>query len=387
MTESPVRNGARKPEFFFIMTGAHSLCGGIANANLNVLHALIELGVENALGVTVFSYLEGNRDRPDFLPQWIKFQGFQGHKWPFVAHLLYAAARRPTLCFDHVTLALPVLPLAVAGVVKTIILAHGSEAWKRVRRTSRWSLRYASLCLTNSQFTLRKMRQCMAHFHGAACPLGLSPVFASHLETFDTAVIPAAFEAADGQRRVLGKRVLLLVGRMDAREGEKGHRALIHILPELLKEFPQVQVVLPGPGDDRKNIQALAQRQGVASSVFLPGGVSTETLRSLYRDCYAYVLPSRQEGFGLTYLEAMYYAKPCIGCYDQGAEDVIVHGETGFLLHDPHNVQEFLGLLQALLRNPELTRRLGCNGFARLHNGFTSRHYQERLKQHLARVL
>ena len=126
---------------------------------------------------------------------------------------------------------------------------------------------------------------------------------------------------------------------MDQREGKKGHRDLINVLPALLGEFPEVQVVLPGPGDDRNNLQALAQRKGVAPSVFLPGFVSTETLRSLYRDCYAFVLPSQQEGFGLAYLEAMNYAKPCVGCYDQGAEDVIVHGESGFLVHDPHNAQ------------------------------------------------
>ncbi|MEE8303980.1 MAG: glycosyltransferase family 4 protein [Candidatus Tectomicrobia bacterium] len=382
-----MRVDARKHEFLFIMTGAHGLCGGIANANLNVLHALSELAAEKALGFTVFSYLEGNRDRPDFLPQWIGFQGFQGRKWHFVSNLLRAAARRPTLCFDHVTLALPVLPLAAAGVVKTIILAHGSEAWKRLRQTSRWSLQYASLCLTNSQFTLGKMRQHIANFNGEACPLGLSPAFALNREMPGASEAHAAFEAADGRTRTLGKRYLLLVARMDQREGKKGHRDLINVLPALLGEFPEVQVVLPGPGDDRNNLQALAQRKGVAPSVFLPGFVSTETLRSLYRDCYAFVLPSQQEGFGLAYLEAMNYAKPCVGCYDQGAEDVIVHGESGFLVHDPHNAQELLGILQALLRHPELTQQLGRNGFARLHNGFTSRHYQDRLKKNLARVL
>ena len=185
----------------------------------------------------------------------------------------------------------------------------------------------------------------------------------------------------------LARQYLLLVARMDASEGEKGHRILIDVLPALLNEFPHLQVVFPGPGNDRQNIQRLAQRQGVASSVILPGFVSTETLRALYHHCYAFVMPSTQEGFGLAYLEAMNYAKPCVGSHDQGAEDIIVHGETGFLLHDPSNAQELLGVLRQLLRHPELAQKLGCAGFKRLQDDFTSHHYRQRLKGQIARVL
>ena len=169
-----VETGVRKPALCFAMTGAQGLCGGIASANLNVLHALIELAQEQAVELTVLSYLENADDCPDFVPPWVRFQTFQGHKRRFVTRLLRAAVRRPLLCFDHVTLALPVLPLATAGILKTIILAHGSEAWKRVRRTSRWSLRHASLCLTNSQFTLNKMRHCMTGFQGRSVSPGAS---------------------------------------------------------------------------------------------------------------------------------------------------------------------------------------------------------------------
>ena len=83
----------------------------------------------------------------------------------------------------------------------------------------------------------------------------------------------------------------------------------------------------------------------------------------------------------------MNYAKPCVGCFNQGAEDVIMHGETGFLINDPNNAQELLGILRLLLRHLELTQRIGRNGFTRLHNGFTSRHYQDRLKKQIANVL
>lgn len=369
------------------MTGARGLCGGIASANLNVLHALMELAQERGARLTVFSFLENESDRPDFLPRWVRFIAFQGSKWWFLVNLLGAARRRPVFCFDHVRLFLPLLPLAAAGLVKTIIFAHGSEAWKRMRRTSRWSFQCASLCLTNSYFTLKKMREQISKFNGEACPLGLSPEFPLHKEVLEAPEGNVKLKAGDGETRTLKNRVLLLVARMDRNEKEKGHRELINVMPELLKEYPDVQLVFPGPGDDRENLQELTQRKGVAPLVFLPGFVSLETLQCLYRHCYAFVMPSKQEGFGLAYLEAMNYAKPCVGCFDQGAEDVIVHSETGFLVRDPSDSQELLEVLCALLRDPERARTLGRRGFERLHERFTSRHVQARLKEQISRVL
>ena len=59
-----------------------------------------------------------------------------------------------------------------------------------------------------------------------------------------------------------------------------------------------------------------------------------------------------QGGFGLVYLEAMNYAKPCVGCFGDGGEDVIVDGETGLLVHDPNDAQELQQVLIELLEDP-----------------------------------
>jgi phosphatidyl-myo-inositol dimannoside synthase len=377
----------RQSEILFAMTGACGLYGGIASNNLNVLQALTTIARDQAWPLTVFSYLEPTGARPDFLPSWVEFRGFQGHKRRFGAQLLGAVVRRPLLCFDHVTLALPVLPLAAAGIVKTVVLAHGSEAWKRVRRTSRWSFRTAALCLANSHCTLRNMRQYLGSFHGVACPLGLPPTMALNSALPSIGREEIILTAADGRCRALGNFYLLLVARLDPHEGQKGHRALIAALPGLHREFPDIQLVFPGPGEYAQNLHELAQQRGVASAVFLPGQVSSATLQRLYRQCYAFVMPSTQEGFGLVYLEAMNYARPCVGCMGQGAEEVIVPGETGFLIQDPQNPQELLAVLRHLLRSPALAQRLGRNGFARLHSHFTAYHYQERLRAQLARIM
>ncbi|ETX05436.1 MAG: hypothetical protein ETSY2_22920 [Candidatus Entotheonella gemina] len=229
------------------------------------------------------------------------------------------------------------------------------------------------------------MRAHLPPFRGAACPLGLSPSFtATATPTPDG---PLVFEAADGTSTLLGPHCLLIAARMDAREGEKGHRELIRILPAVKRDVPDVQLVCAGPGDDRHALQQLARHHGVADAVFFPGYVPLGTLQALYRHCYALVMPSRQEGFGLAYLEAMQHAKPCVGCFHQGAEDIIAHGETGLLVHDPADAPSLLGALNTLLQDRTYAQWLGQNGYKRLQREFTARHYQARLKAHITGLL
>jgi glycosyltransferase involved in cell wall biosynthesis len=174
---------------------------------------------------------------------------------------------------------------------------------------------------------------------------------------------------------------------MHPEERGKGHDELIEVLPALKKYHPEVQLVFAGPGEDRGRLRRKARDYGVGEAVFLPGRVPNEELRRLYRQCYAFVMPSRQEGFGLVYLEAMNYGKPCVGCYDDGAEDIIRDGETGYLIRDPDDQNELLDTLRKLLGDPDGAQRMGKNGFELLHSRFTAEHFQERLQEALSRVL
>ena len=369
------------------MTGAQATYGGIASTNRNFLHALIDVAQTRKIGLTVFSFLEKDSDRPAFAPNWLRFTGFEANKIKLSIDLLSVARHRPLLCFDHVRLALPVLALAATGLVQTVICAHGSESWRRLRRTSRWSFQSAALCLANSQFTLDKMRQRMPQLNASACPLGLSREFDLNHEVPERLQKPIVLEAADRRCYALGDRALLLVGRMHPNEREKGHYQLIKVLPQVLQRHPDVQLVLAGPGDDRANLQLLAQSQGVGAAVFLPGWLTNPDLERLYRHCYAFVMPSRQEGFGLAYLEAMNYAKPCVGCSDQGAQDIIVDGETGYLVDDPDDSGKLVEVLHKLLSDPGQAHTLGRQGLARLHEHFTAHHYQQRVREQILRLL
>jgi phosphatidyl-myo-inositol dimannoside synthase len=373
-------------ELIFVMTGACATPGGIAAENRHTLRVLAQLSLKHSVRLTVLSFLERDIDRAPFLPATVMFRGFTGSKLRLAVAMWRQVLARPLFVFDHVTLAKPLLPLIVMHGLRPVIFAHGSESWKRIRRVNHWLFANAMLVLTNSQFTLRKMRERIPRFNGVACPLGLAPEFELNSEPPDSPTERLSFASANGEMRFLGERVCLLVGRMHPREREKGHYELLQVWPEIVREFGNAQLVFAGPGDDRTNIAGAAREHGVGDSVFVVGEVAPEMLRSLYASCYAFTMPSKQEGFGLVYLEAMNAAKPCLGCRDDGAEDIIVDGETGLLVRNPKDAGEVTAALRRLLGNPEEARAMGRRGFERLHEEFTGARLQERLREQLVKI-
>lgn len=356
------------------MTGATSLSGGIAAVNLSLLTALVPLAHAGTIRLSVESLLEHEGDRPLILPSWIPFRGHRGSKPSLALATLRHAASRSLLFYERVGLAAATSPLAKLGAVRSLIFAHGWENWRDVRLVDLWSLRGAGLIMTNSHYTLRRMEgnpHLSGRIRAVACPLGLP-------EPFPLSAAPPAplreslqFPASDGVTVELGPQVLLLVGRLEPWERLKGHDQLIAAFPAVLEKHPHAQLVFVGPGDDRARLEASACSKGIGRSVILPGRIPAETLRKLYTQCYAFVMPSRQEGFGLVYLEAMNYAKACLGCRQDGAEDVIAHGETGVLIDDPLDTASLAVQLVGLLDDPDGVRRMGLAGFRRLHEQFT----------------
>jgi phosphatidyl-myo-inositol dimannoside synthase len=362
----------------YAMTGAEGVCGGIATANKNSLRAVISVAKEHGYRLSVVSLHESASARPSYLPSEFTFYGCSGYKVKFAAKIVGLGLLRACFIFDHVTLALPVFPLVMLGWCRSVIIAHGSEADDRMKLSSRWSYLAAEMVLTNSELTLRKLRDRVPVVRARTCLLGLSPDIPL-LDDAKVAISPGIeLGSVDGELRRIGGQMLLLVARIDAGEMEKGHEAVVRAVSKLRDSFPELQVVFPGPGAGRDKIAQLANQLRVADKVFLPGFVTSEILVHLYRTCYSFVMPSQQEGFGLVYLEAMNYAKSCIGCRNDGAEEIILHEETGLLQRDQNDIDELVVSLTRLLENPSWNAVLGCNGRSRLLEHYSSSMHQQR---------
>jgi phosphatidylinositol alpha-1,6-mannosyltransferase len=363
----------------FAATGIEHTVGGIASANRNVLAALRTLAARHSARLVV-RVLHEEKGRSG------EIVCYGGDRVRFGLAVLSDLARSSLTVFDHVHLASPTLALPrVRG--RFVICAHGSEASSRINRRGIAAFRKADLVLTNSTITLERMRATTDGFTGAVCMLGLPPQFPLTTAPPERPNERPILVAADGSARAIGDRAMLLVGRMDAAEQAKGHRELISVLPRVHERIPTAELVFVGGGTDAQAIADAAAASPAAHHIFITGLINDQMLAAMYGAAFAYVMPSRQEGFGLVYLEAMNQALPCLACRDDGGADVVIDGETGVLVRQPIDRDELATAIIMLLSNPHRARALGVAGWQRLNNHFTTAAHQKRVETALQPLL
>jgi phosphatidylinositol alpha-1,6-mannosyltransferase len=252
------------------------------------------------------------------------------------------------------------------------VFLHGIEAWRPLTRTERRVLEGATLLVANSAYTARRVAEAHPWIGPiAACPLALAP--------------PGASARAEGPSAVcmeraprLGPHAVLVVARMSAAERYKGHDELLDAWPAVLSRVPDAQLVLVGEGDDVARLKARAARVTSPESVMFTGFVTDATLDTLYRRAAVFAMPSRDEGLGLVYLEAMAHGLPCIGSVHDAATEVIDDGVTGYLV-DQSSGAQLADRIGTLLTDEAKRLQMGARGLARCQGHFTYDQFRGRL--------
>ncbi len=260
-----------------------------------------------------------------------------------------------------------ILPPSLRGPYLLMLL--GVEVWQPLSRTRRIALRAASCRLAISRHTLAQARRYTPDVEAEILPLTLEDEPSTD-GTADEAVVARA-----------GTGFLLMVGRMSSRERYKGHDEVLAAFPRVVAKHPGTRLVVAGEGDDRARLQARASELGVAEHVVFTGFVGDATLRRLYADCAALVLPSRGEGFGLVYLEAMRAGRPCVALRGSAAEEIVIDGETGWLV----SPDDATGLAAACIAalSAEASPRRGAAGRDRWHSAFGYDRFRDAMFLHL----
>ena len=152
-----------------------------------------------------------------------------------------------------------------------------------------------------------------------------------------------------------GPPVILLVGNLLA---GKGHELVLRAMSRLKALNPDLQCSMIGEGADRDRFASLARDLGISDDVHFLGRRSRCEVAEAMRNCTVFALPSRYEGLGCVYLEAMACGKPIIACRGQGIDEIIDHGANGWLI-PVDGLEQLVEGLQVLLGNAELRARIG----------------------------
>jgi teichuronic acid biosynthesis glycosyltransferase TuaC len=158
----------------------------------------------------------------------------------------------------------------------------------------------------------------------------------------------------------------------------KGHELVLRALATVLPRHPHLLIEIIGDGPERNRLVKLAADLNLSERVRFLGRRTRKQVADAMRRSVLFVLPSRYEGLGCVYLEAMSTEKPVIACHGQGIDEIIRHGSNGWLI-EPGNLQELIEALSELLENKQLRRQLGGAARQTILQRFTSSHQASQL--------
>ena len=278
--------------------------------------------------------------------------------------------------FTHVGLAslLTIVPRARALTVSFI---HGREVWHPLNFRTRTGIRRTKLLLTITKFTAERAKAVNPWLPTAEC---------CHLGIPQVGPETANASTSDNLGLSHGPNDILIVGRLVKDEPGKGHLELIAAMQEISRHIPDARLIIAGMGSDLERYRGLAAQSPASDRIIFTGFVEQAALHSLFRNCALFAMPSRQDGFGLVYLEAMRAGKPCICSNIDGGQEVVVDGETGFHV-DPDKPHALASAVVKLLRDVDLRVRLGEKGRQRFELYFTEEHFHDRFWDSLQRHL
>ena len=328
--------------------------GGIQTYARGQIEALRRCGIER---VTALVLNDGPADAGRAEWAEIRAHGYSRSKGRFAWAAVRAARDHPS---DRVILGhrnfLPLAPLVRrAPPAERWLMAFGIEFDKPLSGWERWCLRAVDRVFAISPQTAEAVRRAGYPGKVELWPCSLPPDWAP------AEAVPSAFGRPTR---------LLTVSRLAPPERGKGIDHAILAVSHLQKSGFDVRLDVVGDGEDRQRLQDVADRAGVGAAVVFHGRVDADTLRGFYAGCDVFVLPSRGEGFGIVYLEAMAFGKPVIAADAAGAPFVVRPGVSGFLVPygDPHRLA---GCMAEAIRSPEQARLVGLRGRAFVEETFS----------------
>jgi len=166
---------------------------------------------------------------------------------------------------------------------------------------------------------------------------------------------------------------------MSIAEDYKGHRELIRAWPLVLQSIPNACLRILGSGDLRPALETLVHELKLSSHVTLTGRVSEEQKQQELVQARCFVMPSRGEGFGLVYLEAMRLGRPCLVSTLDAGREVVNPPEAGLAV-DPQDVPAIAMAIVELLTPGPRWDAWSRAAQARYEGHFTARHFHTRLR-------
>lgn len=345
-----------RPKILFLTLRIFSSTGGIEKVCRIICRALFDDFEEtNRYNYKVLSAYDRPSDRQSVYVPKEKYKGFAGSRFKFLIQSFLEVAKNDILVLSHINLALPALLIKKKKPkVRIVLFAHGIEIWRHQRVWKKKLLEKCDIILAVSEYTKKQM------IEQHQIPADKIIVLNNCIDPFFD--IPEKFEKPVHllhKHELKAKQpVLFALTRMSSAEKYKGYDKVIAALPQLKKSYPEIIYLLGGKYDEleKQRLITLASFLKVEKHIRFIGFVADHELTDYFLLADVFCLPSKKEGFGIAFIEAMACGLPVVAGNRDGSVDALANGKLGNPV-DPDNIDGISRIIQYYLENSAMDKK------------------------------
>lgn len=223
-----------------------------------------------------------------------------------------------------------------------------------------------------TRWLIRRMDAIIATNDISASFLKVQATVIPHGVDTDAYALPADRAAAFAEAGLPGRYAIGCFGRVRA---QKGSDVFVDAMCRLLPRYPDftaaiVGAITPEQTAFANDLKKRIETAGLQSRIVMTGELSIEEVQRWYQRLTIYAFTSRNEGFGLTLIEAMAVGAALVASRAGAAELVVEDGVTG-VLTPPGDVDALVAALEPLMRDPTSAAAMGERGRARVLEKFS----------------
>jgi phosphatidyl-myo-inositol dimannoside synthase len=335
----------------FLTLRVFSATGGIEKVCKVVCKALME-GGENSdkQKLAVLSMYDKQEDVDIKYIRQSLFTGFAEKKTRFVKNAIMQGRHWDMVILSHINLlSIGICIKMIAPKTRLVLFAHGIEVWRPLSAIRKRMLKQCDHVLAVSEFTRATMLQ---QYH----------VNPGKITVLNNCLDPYLPDAIAGKDEELQRRygftndniVLMTLTRLSSKELYKGYDHVLLSINTLKNKFPAIKYLIVGRYDDveKKRLELIISQYSLQDYIVFTGFVPDEELARHYSLADIYVMPSKKEGFGIVFIEAMHYGLPVIAGNKDGSADALCNGKLGLLVN-PDDVQEITEAIEKIILKKE----------------------------------
>ncbi|WP_429376736.1 glycosyltransferase family 4 protein [Mucilaginibacter sp. UYCu711] len=327
-----------------------STTGGIQKMTRTLAHSLTEIAARNKWSLRLWSVHDKNKD---VMTQYIPakdFKGFGVKRISFTIQSPKLATTSDVVILSHINLAFIGLIIKLINPkCKIWLIAHGIEVWRDISFIKMRLLKRCDKVICVSNFTKQEIIR-LHHTNEDKCYV-LNNAIDPLMKLPDNFIKPQYL--LDRYKLNKDDLILFTLTRLAVTEQYKGYEQVIKVIDKLKLTFPTIKYVLSGQYDDAEEVRIkdLIHKHHVEDQVILTGFITETEVSDHFLLADLFILPSKKEGFGIVFIEALACGLPVVCGNVDGSVDAIRNGELGKTVN-PDDLEELECTLTEYLKYP-----------------------------------